>query len=426
MGTICNRQIYIKVSRLFCSLVICGTIGAITGCSEKHEKEKVILTHVTPQVSEMLHILEEVIGEFEKENPEIRINLISAPGRHHSAKLKTMLGGGTPPDTTEIRNLEFPAFAERGIFVDLGPYIKQEDENFMDDFSSISVDLATHIGKIYGFTYGVECLFLFYNKDLFDRAGVNYPDETWTWDTMLEAAKKLTQEDRFGIWPPSSQVEGFIPFVWQNGGNIFDDVENPKQCFVNRTEAVEAIQFLVDMRHKYHCAPTASQGADQGPAEMFMSERIAMKPDGSWQVPNFCDLKFKWDVAILPKKECRATWAGSSCFSILKGSKHYDESYKFIKFLTNTASQKKFAKTGFAIPTRESALGTYLNPDAPPANQLILLERRDARMLPKTCRYEEIATIFEQELALVFLQDKSVQDACDRIVPRVEAILREK
>lgn len=414
--------------RIFFVAVFLAAAICLNGCAKKNEGGKTILTFLTPQSREVLRIQTEVVRHFEKERPEIKINLLSVPGARHSEKLKTMIAGNTPPDVTEIRNLEFPAFAEKGILLDLSPYLQKEPKGFLDDFNPIAVNLSSYKKKIYGFTYGVECVFLFYNQDLFDKSGVKYPDESWTWTDLLKACEKLTrrsgQNSQFGIWPPSAGWEGFAPLVWQNGGKVFDDVENPTKCLINQPAAVEALQFLVDIRRKYHYAPTTSEGADQGRIEMFMSGRIGMIFDGPWQLPEFRKLKFRWDVAVLPKQKYRATWAGSSCYSVIKGSKHPDEAYEFIKFLTNTENQRIFAKVGFSVPSRKSAMDAYLNPALPPKNQRILIELKDARMLEKTAKYEEIKMIFQQNLEPVFLGQKPLHEACDRIVPEVNALLK--
>jgi len=296
------------------------------------------------------------------------------------------------------------------------------------------MDMATYKGKIYGLTYDMCVFAIFYNQDLFDEAGVSYPDENWTWDTLAEAGQKLTRDinndgriDQFGFTGAEGSWISWCSFVWQNGGRVLDSLEEPKSCVINQPETVEAIQFIADLIHKYHCSPAAAQTEAQINSQMFLTGKLAMVFDGPWMFPIYQKAKFNWDVAPLPKRKCRANLALGSCFSILKESKHPGEAYEYIKYLTSVENQQKLCEAGFSQPTRKSAMQTFLHaPQSPKHVKVFIDALKYARLMPKIPQWNEIDRIIATELDLVFLGKVQAKDVCKKIALKVNKLLQEK
>jgi len=429
-----KKSILFLVSFLAAGIVMSG----VTSCGRKQTQDKqekqIVLNHIEALMPDQLEVLKEIINEFEKKYPSIKIKLSNMPYTDYFAKLQTMIAGGVPPDVCEVRCFEFPAFAEKGILLELNPYIEKEEKKFIEDFYPLAMDMATYKGKIYGLTYDMCVFAIFYNQDLFDEAGVSYPDENWTWDTLVKTGQKLTRDinsdgriDQFAFTGAEGGWITWCPFVWQNAGRVLDSFEDPKKCLIDQPETVEAIQFIADLINKYHCSPTAAQTEAQIGSQMFLTGKLAMALDGPWMFPVYQKAKFSWDVAPLPKHKRRANLALGSCFSVIKESKHKKEAYEYIKYLTSVESQQKLCEAGFSQPTRKSTMQTFLQaPQSPKHAEVFIDALKYARLMPKMPQWNEIDRIISSELDLVFLGKVQAKDVCKKIALKVNKLLQEK
>jgi multiple sugar transport system substrate-binding protein len=276
-----------------------------------------------------------------------------------------------------------------------------------------SLRAFTYEKGLYALPKDIGSLVIFYNKDLFDKAGVPYPDKTWTWDTLIENGRRLTKTDSSGR--PSQfgflayrQIERWAPFVYQNGGRIFD--ENGERCLLDKPEAIEAVQFFTDLFLKHHIMPTISQsqamGGGQG--QLFESGKVAMIVDGRWMVPQYSKAKFAWDVAHLPKMKERGTFTHVSGYVMSSRSKHKSEAWRLLKYLTGRKVQTSMTEKGLLVPARKSiaASDVFLTPDVPPAHDEVFLEATEYGHLLFTnpfMRRDEDVRKLEDMVELIFL-----------------------
>ncbi len=216
------------------------------------------------------------------------------------------------------------------------------------------------IGKIYGFPRDNDTTVLYYNKDLFDDAGVAYPDETWTWDEFLEAAKALTVRDargrvvQYGVVLESNK---YFNFLHQNGADMFDDPLNPTRFTLDDPKAIEALQFMADLINEHQVAPSFAQMLQLGSStELFQTGRVAMAMTNAARIPTFQQAPFEWGVAPLPagRTGIRANTMGGAGYVISANTKHPEEAWTFLKFLAGEEGQAIFAKTGVAVPAYRS------------------------------------------------------------------------
>ena len=153
-----------------------------------------------------------------------------------------------------------------------------------------------------------DTIALAYNKELFDKAGIAYPDDTWTWDTLRENAKKLTDADNgiYGFGAPNDTQSGYYNFVYQNGGFIFED---GKSGF-DQEATQEAIQTWADLMLKDGVSPSLESFTDMGNDDQFQAGKVAMVFVGSWMMSAYTSNEFikdKFDVAVLPQGKQRAS-----------------------------------------------------------------------------------------------------------------------
>jgi multiple sugar transport system substrate-binding protein len=180
---------------------------------------------------------------------------------------------------------------------------------------------------------------LFYNKDLFDAAGLEYPNSSWTWDDFKAAAAALTQgEDLadkvFGFYADDWWAV-YLPAVWQNGGRLYS--EDGTTCILDQGEAVEALAWWADfIQQGYSPSPDDLGSLGMGPEDLFINGRLGMFQNGTWNVAWFAEeATFEWSVAVLPKGKQQATTLHLTNYVMASNSAHPDEAWEFLKFLAS-------------------------------------------------------------------------------------------
>ena len=217
----------------------------LCGCTPKDDR--VVLNFASWGSKSETDILKPVIADFEKNNPDIKINFMHIP-QNYFQKIHLLFASNTQPDVIFINNLYLPIYANAGVLapvgnnVDLGSY----DKNILKSLS--------WKGVLYAVPRDVSNLVIFYNKDLFDKYGVSYPDKSWTFDDFLRTSQALTCDGHFGISFEEDSLF-FLPYLMSEGGGILsDDLSNE---IVKSENSQNGLQFYADLRKKYHTAPRA-------------------------------------------------------------------------------------------------------------------------------------------------------------------------
>ena len=201
---------------------------------------------------------EETIAMFHEAYPNIHVDFIHIPD-DYGTKLQTMLAGGDYPDVIYIGNGDVVPYVTRGQFEPLDPYIDADGFDTSDIFQT-NLDLYNVDGVQYGFPLDAPNQQLFYNVTWFEEMGVPRPssdweDESWTWDTFLDAALELTDKEnnRWAFQIKAGNFRAWWIWVTANGGTFFN--EDGSACLLNEPAAVEAFQFLADLIHVHEVAP---------------------------------------------------------------------------------------------------------------------------------------------------------------------------
>jgi multiple sugar transport system substrate-binding protein len=274
---------------------------------------------------------------------------------------------------------------------------------------------------LYAIPKDFDTIGLFYNKELFDKAGVKYPDDTWTWDNLLDAAKKLTVRDgsgnisQYGFVATSGGQTCTYDFILANGGKIL--TEDRMKSAINTPESAEALQYLYDMMYVHKVSPTGAEQKETDHEKLFQSGKIAMIPNGSWVVPPYFQaLGDKVNVAPLPQKKERGNVIHGLGFAVSAKSKNPEAAWQFAKFCATKEAQEYEA--GVVIPAFSGAEKVWL--DAYPSMDLkIFIEALDyAVPIPQTAKGASGAsTVFENEMQNIWLQAKDVATGladCDK------------
>lgn len=317
--------------------------------------------HSTPWAKEM-------IKDFEKSHPNITVKLINVPQAQIDQKIHTMIAGGNLPDIVAANWANGGFMSYENQLLNLNPYIKK-DPHVLDGFIPKTVNLWKVNGQLKSLPISSLGSFLFYNKDLFDKAGLKYPptnwnDKSWTWAKMVSDAKKLTnlKKNQFGV------TDSLGPFGDARlfGGSFISKksyrdgiLEKPT---VNDPAVREGLKHHYDLIHKYHVSPnTAETAAMTQLGDPFLTGHVAMNMVGGWGFWTYKPATFRWGVAALPYVKGHKPLLYVDIMGIAKDSKHPDAAWKFLKFITNpNFGLKKYMEATTATPPTKKLMNQWV------------------------------------------------------------------
>lgn len=301
--------------------------------------------------------------KFTEKHPNIDVEVQVTPWEEYWTKMEAAATGGELPDVFWMHTNEFLKYASNDMLMDVTDL---EGTDGYKDYPESLVQLATYKDKVYGVPKDFDTVALVYNKELFDQAGIAYPDETWDWDKLVEVSKQLTDKEK-GIYGFSAALEdqqGYLPPIAQAGGYVLKD---GKSGYTD-TNTIKGLQFYVDLANKHGVSPTLAQLADTHTDSLFQSGKVAMSFLGSWRMSSYAsneDIKDKFDVSVLPKGDKQASVINGLSFAGNANSKHPEETKLFLEFLASQEAQDLQAELGAAISARngsaEKWVKTYQN-----------------------------------------------------------------
>lgn len=346
-----------------CIIIFCAVI--FSACSPK--EDNTVVQFASWGSKSEIDILKPIIVDFEKENSDIKVDFIHIP-QNYFQKIHLLFASNTPPDVIFINNLNLPIYANAGLLEDLSTYRSS-------GFYPQALEALSWKGRLYAIPRDVSNLVIFYNKSVFDKAGISYPRAGWTMDEFLDTAKKLTNRpDIFGI-SFEEDIMFYLPYLMSEGGGILSD--DLSREIINEAQSQKGLNFYADLRKKYHAAPLNSESASATMAQMFLQGRLAMHLSGRWLVPKYReDADFDWDIVSFPNgNEGSIVPLDASGWAVAKSSKHKGEALKLIKYLSSKESIEKMTQSGLIVPAREDAANSgYFLDNKKPKNAKIFLD----------------------------------------------------
>jgi multiple sugar transport system substrate-binding protein len=366
----------------------------------------------SPQEAEAWKV---VVKGFEAAHPDIKVTVEVADWDSYWEKLRVQFAGGTPPDVFAMDAPLFMDWQSRDVLLNLQPYL-DADPTLFDGVYPATLTAYKVGDAYYGLPRDFQTIVLYYNKDMFDAAGVGYPTADWTYEDLRAAAKKLTLDkngdgtvDQWGFWDGGYDMEPFWgALVWAYGGEVIKD----GATMIGSPEATTAFQLMHDMWAVDKSMPTEQQLAAYG-WDGFLSGVSAMGVSGHWSVPEYSTVAFKWDIAPMPKGPAgRATSVNSAGFVIAKDSKAPDAAWEFVKYAFSDAGQSELAKIGLAIPVRKSVAesAAYLDQATKIDHSLYVQALDYAHQKPVFKGYEEWSAAVGDALHMIWTDEMSVQD----------------
>ena len=322
---------------------------------------------------------------------------------------------------------------------DLGPLIEAWKFD-LNDIPKALLEEYSLKGVLYGLpVFGHTVYMIAYNKDIFDKAGVAYPPRYWTWDDFLETAKKVTMdENRDGepeIWGTDLDIINparLLPYLWSWGADFYNYPELNK-CTLNSPQAVEAIQWALDLIRVHKVAPPPEMGAaDLGIT--FPGGKVAMSwvGSGSWvdpKDPTKFAWGFKWGLTDPPKKVETRSLIHSTGMSIARTSKYRDAAWQFLQFLMSPESQIFYSQRAGKISALISVGAKYAFANLPPEDLQVVndvIGYAWSRVHWRTPIWHKSASGTQvPEMQKAWLGQQTVKEALDRTCAEVDKMFAE-
>ena len=294
-----------------------------------------------------------LVAEFEKQHPNIKVNLTVLPESGFDEKMTTTLGAGEgAPDVAFFWNTNW--FPEA---LDLTPYI-EADPDFSADlyFPGFWNTRAVWQDKIVGLPLGVGANFVMFNKDIFDEAGMEYPTDDWTTEDFITLASAVT-DDEVRRWG-GDRPRGPYRAIWNNyGAFLYSDDSLTVDGYLNSAESVAAYTWLWDLVNS-GSTPTPADievlGTEgTGPIDLFLANRLTMATLNQGHMLNAVEANANFGIVPEPAGpgEERFVNAWSLTSSIWQGTEHPDEAYEFLKFWVGPEGQEYLMLNGNLFPS---------------------------------------------------------------------------
>lgn len=349
------------------------------------------------------------VEKFMAAVPNITVNPIpGAPEAQVLEKFKTTAAAGTPPDVVSLNANVYGDLVASKFIVPLDSLIQTRGRGFSRDaFYPEPLNAMTVEGKLYGVPRFVTTMLLFYNKDLFARAGLAEPNENWTWEReFTSAAQRLTSllagEQGFSLGY-SDSVRNTLVYSW--GGEFFDKAG--KRSLLDQPNAMAALEFAHGLRFRQRFAPVPGQEA----GATFNNGRMAINVTGSFAYTGLSAVAFKPGVALMPKGPGgRRTWGNATGYSIAEGSKQKEAAWEFIKWLVGDQGQEHLAATEATTPATKKV---YPPAGVPAEVTRVFFDAlKYGVFFPPLTGFGEVMTEINRELHLALNDDsRSVRDS---------------
>ena len=346
-----------KIPRLAAAALTLVLLLSLAGCGSSDGK-----THLTFQIwdTNQRQGMQDMCDAYTAQHPDVVIDVQVVSWSEYWTKLEAAAESNTMPDIYWMHTDQILYYADFGILADLTDlYDGVEANYYQNHFSDISIGNASGTdGKIYGVPKDKDNIVLVYNKEMFDAAGVAYPDENWTWDDLMDASQKIYDATgKYGYMAYNDDQIGYWNFVYQAGGYILN--EDKTQAGFDQEGTIKAMNFYVNLQKEDWC-PDQNYFTETAPGTAFFSEIGSMYLDGNWNLPqlmeNFPEMRGKWDIAMLPmcpdpvSGDGRATISNGLCYSTAAHGKTREIALDVIKYFGTEEAQTIQGENGAAVP----------------------------------------------------------------------------
>lgn len=363
--------------------------------------------------------LDAIVAAFENENPGITVEVTTLPYADYGTALQTDLAAGSVADVFDIEYANYAAYQANGVLEPL-------EVSNPDAYRPSLLEAYSTDGTSYALPSSFSTVVMFYNADLFDAAGLEYPTADWTWEDERAAAEAITDEAA-GVWGSHQPVSFYEYYkVLEQNGESFLNEDGTAVAF-NTPGGIEAAEWLVGKSGTVMPTIEQGQGTPDFDTNLFLEGKLGMLHTGIWMFGAFADAPFAWDIAVEPGNTEQASAVFSNAVGVSASSEHIEAATKWAEFLTSSQVMVDTRlDAGWELPpvADEAALATYLEKGAP-ANRQAVFDSLDGVALPPVVAngQTEMQDIIGEELVEAQAGRKSVEEALASAEERINAVL---
>lgn len=317
--------------------------------------------------------LNEAMDIFHKQHPNIKVVLEPVSYKEKETKYTVESTAGRAPDVFHVHAFSLPMFFSKGFAKDLTPFIEKERQGFLDAWYPLPLKLMQHQGKMHAMPGDYMTMVLFYNTTMFKAAGLDVNKPPKTWDEFLSYAQKLTRDtdgdgkvDQWGFGTVGAKSPGFSmrfgPFLWSYGADYL--TSDMKHSALNTPEAGEAFAFFAGLYTNHKVVPPGLTA--MGPQDVrtqLAQKKVAMILGSGWTPPIVNKINPDLNAfevlncAPAPMKNKPATAIWLSSWVMSPNTKHPDEAWELLKFITSKEMELKWFKDNRVTSARKDVSG---------------------------------------------------------------------
>jgi multiple sugar transport system permease protein len=407
-------------------------------------QEKITIRVANWAGAEEVKLEERIAAEFMKRHPQVQVEIESIPA-NYKQKILTSIAAGTVADVFLLDSPIIPALLNKGVLIDLNPYLSGEGIDPEDFFPNV-LNIFQKGDALYAIPKDFTPIMMYYNKRMFDKNNVPYPSNDWTWDDYLHLAQQLTRDtDGDGAWDQFGTVFRnyfylWQPWIWMTGGDVMNPAGTSAMGYFNSPETERALQFLIDLRNKYKVAPAhagsttgeAEEGAAGGVTGMFYSERLGMIPNGHWWLITLKKyLKSgELDVGVVPlpypasDQKANVIYAAGWC--VPKITPHREWAIKAAAFFSGELASRIRSELAIGIPANKKVAEEQLAKDPYGFEQVFLEEVQYGRQSWGTVidEFTRIEKITQQAVEQVLVGGRDIHEAFTEAAQEIDEELK--
>ncbi len=367
-------------------------------------------------------LMRSLLDRFERRHPGIKVHFQQLSWDYGLDKIITSIAAGNPPDLVELGTDWVPQFSSSGVLNDLTEDLAPDKPNFL------LWDTVTYQDRLYGLPWLAGTRILFYNRELFSRAGLNPDKPPATWKELYEASKRIDDlgPNIYGIGlhvgEPYSPWQQFLPFAWGNGGQILDP--EWKECLLDQPPVLDALNFFKSLK------PFALMQRQEQVNQLFAEGRIGIQLSGTWNFAGIPRLNptLNYGVGLIPRpsqdKGTNASFAGGEVLVIPTSSRHKQAALKLARFLAEEEQAMAVVEAQRNIlPTVISAVNHPYYRNHP--EQKVVFEQLKTSVAPPTHpAWGQMQEKITRGIEEVLLQDKEPKKALSEMTAEINKIIQ--
>lgn len=396
--------------------------------ADNGDEEPVTIEVAVSGSAQELEIHQQKFDLYMEEHPNVTIKPVDI-GTERFQKLMTLIGSGTAPDIIYINEWCY-SLAYRDVLLPLDSYIEADEDFDLSDYPESLLVPLRYEDQLYALPQEVSPYVMYYNKDMFNAAGVDLPTDDWTMDDFYAAAKALTNPDEnvYGYRHPGAWADQILN--WFSLSGVEYDTSGTEVQGLDTPEALEALQFLYDLVVVDQISPNPAALTAMGKSAdaLFRNQSVAMQASGLWDLPTYKadPLSFEWDVVRMPQGKTQKVKAGILNWGISADSDNPDATWELLKFLAGPEGMRIVAESNMALPasTDEDANQIVLDTHFPENVQAFVDSVPDVDMTDQLSIYRtEVNTKLQELVDKMLIGESTPEETQQALIEEINAIL---